>query len=185
MMALMAIPFAMQAQTKFHDVELNEATGPVKSITQAGMMGRGEQVINFTQEGKMQAEGLSGLVYDDNGYLQKAERSVETPQGNMKITTTYKWENGKVQSQSMDFGQGSMTQVFKYNEKGAPASMSMRSAALPAAPALMPVSTAPENIRMIRRHFSQILLPGSPSPCWSRRHFRRIIRRNMRGCSAG
>jgi hypothetical protein len=25
----------------------------------------------------------------------------------------------------MDFGQGSMTQVFKYNEKGAPASMSM------------------------------------------------------------
>ena len=43
----------------------------------------------------------------------------------MKITTTYKWENGKVASQSMDFGQGSMTQVFKYNEKGAPASMSM------------------------------------------------------------
>lgn len=43
----------------------------------------------------------------------------------MKITTTYKWENGKVKSQSMDFGQGSMTQEFKYNEKGAPASMSM------------------------------------------------------------
>ena len=125
MLALMAIPFAMQAQTKFHDVEVNEATGPVKSIKQAGMMGRGEQIVNFTQEGKMQAEGLSGLVYDDNGYLQKAERSVETPQGNMKITTTYKWENGKVASQSMDFGQGSMTQVFKYNEKGAPASMSM------------------------------------------------------------
>ena len=29
MLALMAIPFAMQAQTKFHDVEVNEATGPV------------------------------------------------------------------------------------------------------------------------------------------------------------
>ena len=62
MIALMAIPFAMQAQSKFHDIELNEATGPVKSITQSGMMGRGEQVITFTKEGKMQSEGLSGLV---------------------------------------------------------------------------------------------------------------------------
>ena len=125
MLAMMAIPFAMQAQTKFHDVELNEATGPVKTITQAGMMGRGEQVINFTQEGKMIAEGLSGQVYDDNGYLQKAGREVETPQGKMNITSIYKWENGKVKSQEIDFGQGSMTQVFKYNEKGAPASVSM------------------------------------------------------------
>lgn len=125
MMAMLAMTFAAQAQTKFHDVELNEATGPVKSITQAGMMGRGEQVINFTKEGKMEAKGLSGLVYDENGYLQKAEREVETPQGNMKIATTYKWENGKVVSQSMDFGQGAMTQVYKYNEKGVPASMSM------------------------------------------------------------
>ena len=125
MLALLALPFAMQAQTKFHYLELNECTGPVKSITQSGMMGRGEQVINFTEDGKMQAEGLSGLVYDENGYLQKAERSIETPQGNMKISTSYKWENGKVKSQSMDFGQGSMTQVFTYNDKGALASMSM------------------------------------------------------------
>ena len=125
MLALLALPFALQAQTKFHDVEANEATGPVKTITQSGMMGRGEQVINFTKEGKMQAEGLSGMVYDENGYLQKAERSVEGPQGNMTITTTFKWENGKVKSQTMDFGQGAMTQVYTYNEKGAPASMSM------------------------------------------------------------
>lgn len=123
LLAMMAIPFAMQAQTKFHDVELNEATGPVKSIT-SNMMGR-EQVTTFTQEGKMQAEGLSGQVYDADGYLQKAAREVETPQGNMKITTTYKWENGRVKSQEMDFGQGSMTQVFKYDEKGVPTSMSM------------------------------------------------------------
>ena len=125
MIALMAIPFAMQAQSKFHDIELNEATGPVKSITQSGMMGRGEQVITFTKEGKMQSEGLSGLVYDENGYLQKSERQMEGPQGNMKITTTYKWENGKVKSQSIDFGQGAMTQVYTFNEKGVPASMSM------------------------------------------------------------
>ena len=125
MVAMLAVSFAAQAQSKFHDVELNEATGPVKSITQQGMMGRGEQVIKFTKEGKMEAEGLSGLVYDENGYLQKAERQVRGPQGDMKIATTYKWENGKVKSQSMDFGQGSMTQVFKYDDKGVLVSMSM------------------------------------------------------------
>ena len=32
MVALLAAPFALQAQTKFHDVEANEATGPVKCI---------------------------------------------------------------------------------------------------------------------------------------------------------
>ena len=32
MLALLVAPIAMQAQTKFHDVELNECTGPVKSI---------------------------------------------------------------------------------------------------------------------------------------------------------
>ena len=121
LLAMLAIPFAMMAQTKFHDIELNEATGPVKSITQSGMMGRGEQVINFTQDGKMQAEGLTGQVYDENGYLQKVSRSMETPQGNMTITTTYKWENGKVVSQTMNMMGNDMNIPFsdyKYDEKG-------------------------------------------------------------------
>ena len=39
MMAMMVIPFAIQAQTKFHDVEANDATGPVKTI-KSQMMGR-------------------------------------------------------------------------------------------------------------------------------------------------
>ena len=51
MIALMAMPFAMQAQTKFHDAELSEAQGAVKKITQ-DMMGR-QQVTTFTQDGKM------------------------------------------------------------------------------------------------------------------------------------
>ena len=33
MVAMLAVSFAMQAQTKFHDVEANEATGPVKCIS--------------------------------------------------------------------------------------------------------------------------------------------------------
>ena len=33
LLAMMAMPFAMQAQTKFHDAEANEAKGAVKSLT--------------------------------------------------------------------------------------------------------------------------------------------------------
>ena len=68
LLAMLAIPFAMMAQTKFHDVELNEATGPVKSIS-TSVMGR-DQVTTFTQDGKMQREGMSNPVYDAEGYMQ-------------------------------------------------------------------------------------------------------------------
>ena len=60
MVAMLAVSFAMQAQTKFHDVEANDATGPVKSI-KSQMMGR-DIVITFTQDGKMQREGMSEVV---------------------------------------------------------------------------------------------------------------------------
>ena len=38
-LALLALPFAVQAQTRYHDVELSEATGAVKSI-KSSVMGR-------------------------------------------------------------------------------------------------------------------------------------------------
>ena len=119
MIALLAIPFAMQAQTKFHDVELNEAKGPVKKIV-SQVMGM-DQIINFTQDGKMQREGLSDAVYDADGYLQSCKMTV---QGN-QVTVKYKWENGRVVSQAMDIMGQSMEVKQKYNEKGVIESQSM------------------------------------------------------------
>jgi hypothetical protein len=119
LMVLLALPFAMQAQTKFHDVELNEATGPVKSIKSV-MMGR-DIIITFTEDGKMQREGLTDAVYDDNGYLQSAKMGGE----GMSVAVTYKWENGKVVSQTMSIMGQEMTSTRTYNEKGAPASDTM------------------------------------------------------------
>ena len=116
MVAMLAVSFAMQAQTKFHDVEANDATGPVKSI-KSQRMGR-DIVITFTQDGKMQREGMSDAKYDANGYLQSAKMSFQ----GQDITISYKWENGRVKSLIM--GQG-MTSTRTYNEKGAPASESM------------------------------------------------------------
>ena len=68
MIAMMAVTFAAQAQTKFHDVEANDATGAVKSIT-TNVMGQG-QTINFSQDGKMSGDGISNAKYDADGYLQ-------------------------------------------------------------------------------------------------------------------
>lgn len=70
MLALVAMSFAAQAQTKFHDVEFNEASGPVKKIV-SSVMGR-EQVTNISKDGKMDREGLTNAVYDAEGYLQSA-----------------------------------------------------------------------------------------------------------------
>jgi len=120
MIAMLAISFAMQAQTKFHDIEANEATGPVKKMI-VNMMGR-EQTINFSKEGKMEREGMTDAVYDENGYLQSAKMSMMQGQ---EVTVKYKWENGRVVSQTMNVVGRDMVAKRTYNEKGAPASESI------------------------------------------------------------
>ena len=93
MIALLAIPFALQAQTKFHDLEVNDAKGPVKSITTT-MMGM-SRTIEFTEEGKMVASSeISNLVYDEDGYLKSATMSMMGQSTDVK----YKWENGRLKS---------------------------------------------------------------------------------------
>ena len=119
MIALMAIPFALMAQTKFHDVELNEATGPVKKIV-SQVMGM-DQVTTFSQDGKMQRDGMTDLVYDADGFLQSAKMSFQ----GQSFTISYKWENGRVVSQSMEVMGNQVTTKRTYNEQGAPASESM------------------------------------------------------------
>ena len=115
-MALLALPFAMQAQTKFHDVEANDATGAVKCI-KSSMMGR-DFTINFSKDGKMSREGMSDAKYDANGYLTSVKMSM---MGN-DVTIKYTWENGRIKTQSMSMMGNDMTTTRTYNEKGAPAS---------------------------------------------------------------
>ena len=119
MLALMAIPFAMQGQTKFHDVEANEAMGAVKKISQ-NIMGH-DQVTTFSQDGKMQREGVTDAVYDANGFLQSMKMSF---QGN-EVTIKYTWKDGKLATQSMNIMGNDITFSFEYNDKGAVASQSM------------------------------------------------------------
>lgn len=120
MMALLAIPFAMMGQTKFHDVEFNEANGPVKKIV-SSVMGH-EQVTTISKEGKMEREGLTNAVYDANGFLQSATMTMMQGQA---VDVKYKWENGRVVSQSMNMMGRDMTTKRTYNDKGAVAAESM------------------------------------------------------------
>jgi hypothetical protein len=112
MIALLAVPFAMQAQTKFHDVEVNEATGPVKSIS-TSFMGQ-NQVTNFTQDGKME-NGMTDAVYDADGYLQSAKREMRGE----KIPVTFKWENGKVVGTVVEAMGQKIVSSRTFNDKGA------------------------------------------------------------------
>ena len=119
MMAMLAVSFAVQAQSKFHDVEANEATGPVKSIS-TNMMGR-DIVVNFSKEGKMQGESVSDAVYDAEGYVQSAKRSMM----GQSVLVKYKWENGRVVSQSMNMMGRDVVMKYTYNDKGAIAAQVM------------------------------------------------------------
>ena len=116
---MVAVAFTAQAQTKFHDVEVNEAQGAVKKIT-TNVMGQA-QVVSFDQNGK-QIEGLNDPKYDANGYLQSAKRTMFQGQ---ETTINYKWENGKIVSQSMEMMGNQVVTKLTYNDKGAVASQSM------------------------------------------------------------
>ena len=111
MIALLAIPFAMQAQ-KFHDVEANEAKGAVKSIT-TSMMGR-ESKTTFSEDGKMTSGNLSDATYDENGYIKSAKMDMMGQSTEVKFT----WENGRIKSQTMSMMGQEVTTTYIYDENG-------------------------------------------------------------------
>ena len=111
-LALLTATLGMQAQAKFHDVEVNDAKGPVKKIS-TEIMGR-PQVTTFTKEGKMEREGLSDAVYDADGYLQSFKLTTEMG----SITMKYTWENGRVKSQTVNVMDQDMVTTLNYDEKG-------------------------------------------------------------------
>lgn len=111
-LALLALPFAMQAQTKYHDVELNDATGPVKSIKTEVM---GESVTNtFSKEGKLESGSMTDIVYDADGFAQSANMDIR----GQKIALRLKWENGKLVGQSMNMMGQDVNVKFTFGAKG-------------------------------------------------------------------
>ena len=112
MIALLAIPFAMQAQSKFHDVEANEAQGKVKSITTT-MMGM-TQTINFSEDGKITSGSISDAKYDADGFIQSAKIDMMGQSTEIK----YLWENGKLKGQVISVMGQELKMTYKYDEKG-------------------------------------------------------------------
>lgn len=111
MIALLAVPFAMQAQ-KFHDVEANEAKGNVKSISM-DMMGM-TQTINFSEDGKMSSAEITNAVYDENGYIQSANITIQ----GMSAPVKYEWENGRVKSRTVTVNGNVIKTIRNYDENG-------------------------------------------------------------------
>jgi len=112
LMMMLAVAVGIEAQTKFHDVEANDAKGAVKKMI-SNMMGQ-EQTINFSQDGKMEQSNTTDIAYDADGYIKSAKVEVQGQQMEVKYT----WENGRVKSQSMEMMGQPMTVTHKYNEKG-------------------------------------------------------------------
>lgn len=112
MIAALAMAMTMQAQTKFHDVEANEAKGNVKSISMT-VMGMPRNTT-FTEDGKMQQEGLTDAKYDENGYIQSANMSMQ----GQSVAVKFTWENGKLIKQTIDAMGQEIVQALVYDENG-------------------------------------------------------------------
>ena len=112
MIALLAVPFAMQAQTKFHDVEANEAQGKVKSIT-TSMMGM-TQTINFSEDGKITSGSISDAKYDADGFIQSAKIEMMGQSTEVK----YLWEDGRLKGQVINMMGQEMKMIHNYDDKG-------------------------------------------------------------------
>lgn len=112
LLAMLAVGIAMQAQTKYHDVAVNEAKGAVKSITQSAM-GR-VNTVTFSPEGKMDNNMMTDLVYDEDGFLQSAMTEVQ----GTKVQITFNWDQGRVKGQTMNVMGNNVTTLFNYDENG-------------------------------------------------------------------
>ncbi len=113
MLALLATSFAVQAQSKFHDAEAQEAFGKVKSIT-VSVMGQ-NQVSTFSEDGKLVSGPLSELVYDADGYVKSAKMDMM----GQKLAVEYKWENGKVVGTVVEAMGQKIVSSRTFNDKGA------------------------------------------------------------------
>ena len=112
MIAALTMTVAMQAQTKFHDVEANEAKGPVKSMTM-NMMGN-ERTTNFSQDGKMQSAEMTDAVYDADGYIQSAKISIQ----GQSATVKFSWENGRLKTQTVNAMGQEIKTTHNYDANG-------------------------------------------------------------------
>ena len=107
MLALMAIPFAMQGQTKFHDVEAND--------TDAVYDANG-----FLQSMKMSFQGNEVTIKYTWKDGKLATQSMDMMGNPMTFIFTYN-DKGAIASQSMDMGGQEMKMEYtdyKYDAKG-------------------------------------------------------------------
>lgn len=115
-MVLLAVAFAAQAQTKFHDLEANNVKGSVKCIKK--MVYGEEMTINFDKDGKMHYKEMSDVKYDANGFIQSC--TVDSPFG--KSSVTFKWENGRVKTKTTTIDDVELSIAYTYDANGLPTS---------------------------------------------------------------
>lgn len=118
----LCVTMGVSAQMRYHDVELNEAKGKVKSITYPPGPDETEPSIGeFTIDGK--EKDLTGVQYDSNGYRVSEKY---TPDEDGSITTAkIMWKDGRVFKAIASAKDMTYTLNYIYNAKGELIEMSL------------------------------------------------------------
>ena len=112
----LCITMGVSAQMRYHDVELNDAKGKVKSITTNSVVWGEPKLITveFSVDGK--EKGAADVEYDNNGYRIKSTDK----KNEITATTKYTWENGRLIETftATSINDITMSIKLKYNNKG-------------------------------------------------------------------
>lgn len=98
---------------QYHDAELDELKGHVKSYTMSN--GDGSSTVNFTEEGKYDRDDISNVVYNKKGYLVSC--TIDYMGAPCSFTVTYNSKNQPFK-QVLSIGEGNITQEYTYNSDG-------------------------------------------------------------------
>lgn len=113
LMGIMILCSASSWAQQYHDAELDELKGHVKSYTK--LSGGESMTINFTEDGRFDIDGITDAVYNKKGYLVSCVRDFMGAM--VPCTITYNSKNQPVK-QVMVVGDGSIIQECTYYSDG-------------------------------------------------------------------
>lgn len=111
MLLMMTVSMGIQAQ-QFHDYLLENVKGKVKYIVYS--RNSRSEVVNFSQDGKMQRSDIINPIYNKNGYMTRCQNLLY----GTYCDKTYEYKNGKLFKESIKTGDGTAVTEYIYNADG-------------------------------------------------------------------
>lgn len=111
MLLMMIVTSGIQAQL-YHDNLLENVKGKVKCIVYS--RNSRSEVVNFSQDGKMQRSDIINPIYNKNGYMTQCQALLY----GTYCDKTFEYKNGQLVKECIKTGDGTAVTEYIYNADG-------------------------------------------------------------------